>query len=204
MSQENVNARFQIGNVNNPQSFVRATIYNDQNEKSRIASTCGYHPETGSILVRITNTANLEELNPVFQALTESTYSDLLTQGKVQEYSDATHKWLRIPVDIIGGGMVSQQIVPMLSGSDNLSGHLEFKIESDLTAHDLKAFRDRGVTMLYAFLKSFRLQLTTNLSIEQLDAISNVVTEILGVPLAQFKSLYSRKYLTQTPEPDSL
>lgn len=192
MAQENLNFRFQIGNVNNPQSFIRATVHNDQNERSRIASTCGCHPETGSIVVRIANSANLEELNPIFQGVTGMGFSDLQSQGLVQEFPEGTHKWIKLPLDAIMGGMVSQQIVPLMSGNDNLSGHLEFKVESDSTAHDLKGFRDRGVSMLYGFLKSFRLQISTNLSKEQLVAITNVVTEVTGMPTQQYHSLFSK------------
>ena len=192
MSTDNINFKLQIGNVNHPQSYIRASVHNDQNERSRIASTCGCHPETGSIVIRVSNSANLEELTPVFMALTESSFADLQSQGKVQEFPDGSHKWIKLPLDIVAGGMISGQIVPMISSDSNLSGNLDFSIESDLSGHDLKAYRDREVTMIYGLLKSFKVALTTNLSKDQLVAISGLVKEITGAKVENFHSAFGK------------
>lgn len=192
MSQENITFDLEIGTVQNPSSFVRLNVQSDQNEKGRIASICGCHPETGSIVVRVSNQATEEVLDPVFQALTESTYAELQSQGKVQEFPEGSHKWIKVPLDIVAGGMLSEQVVPMLSGNENLSGNLQVVIESDADGYSLAPFKAEGRSILYGVFKSFRINASTNFSKDQLQAISELVSGILGIPMEKYSSFFSK------------
>jgi hypothetical protein len=196
MSKPNITFDLSIGAVQNAKSYLRVNVHNDQNEKGRIASVCGCHPETGSVIVRVSADATEESLNLILQALTESTLADLISAGKVQEFPEGSYKWIKISLDAIAGGMITEQVVPVLSGSEHLSGNLTFAIESDAEGQDLLQFKSQQKSVVYAFLKSFRVYATTNFSHDQLKAISEVIGGMTGMELEKYTSFFSRQPLT--------
>lgn len=199
MSKDNITLDLTIGAVQNAKSYLRVNIHSDQNERGRIASVCGCHPETGSVVVRVSNDATEESLAPIFQALTESTLADLQSQGKVQEFPEGTHKWIKISLDTIAGGKVSEQVVPILSDNENLSGSFTLAIESDADASHILQYKSQQKSAVYAFLKSLRIHATTNFSHAQLKAISEVIGGITGIELEKYASFFSNHILIQAP-----
>lgn len=195
---ENLNIRIQVGAVSNPQTYFRVSLHNDANVRSQIASSIGVHPEAGFVFARVGAGASTEDLNEIFQNVTMSgTYEEHLQQGNVQEYPTGNGKWVRFSLDHIAGGMVSQNVVPLLASDPNIGGALDFVIESDNNGEDLAALKANKQTIAYALFRSFKVHVTTSLNEAQFKAISQVVEGITGQPLGNFSALHSKTRLTR-------
>ena len=189
MVNENIKIRVQIGTVSHPQIYVRATVHNDPNERSKIASACGQTPTNGSMWIRVSSAATQEDLDVVFKQITQHTLSESKAAGKTHEYQTGGDRWIQIKLDDIADGDFSKSISPMLSGS-NISGHLEFAFESDTTSSELQVIKKSGRTLAYGLLESLRIQLVTNLNHDQLIAITKVVEKTTGFSSKQYESFF--------------
>ena len=195
---ENLNIRVQVGAVSNPQIYFRVNLHNDANVSSQIASAIGVHPEPGYVFLKVGPNASNEDLNEIFQNVTMSgTYEEHLQQGNVQEYPTANGRWIRFSIEHVAGGMISQNIIPMLASDPNIGGSLDFSMESDNNGEDIAALKTANQTFAYAVFRSFKLHVTTTLSEEQFKAISQVVEGITGQDLGNFSALHSKPVLTR-------
>lgn len=196
MSAERIHFLLQFGNVQNPKTYFRAKIHRDQNEKSRIASICGCHPENGHVIVKLPNNIPGELLDMVIMPLTESTYADLQSQGKVQEFPEGNFKWILVPLSAVAGGKITEEIVPLLDSEPNLSGDIQFSIESDADGQALKSFKEQDKSAVYAYLKSFRVLLTANLNQDQVNAGAHLITTVTGADAKKYSSICSKFLVT--------
>ena len=202
MAHPNINFKLNVGTVSNVQSYVRILVHSDPNEKSHIAAACGCQPETGSLVLRITSTIPEEELNKMFKELTNHTYADLKASGEIQEFASGNSKWLKVSLDKFADGMISQTVIPVLTGHQNVGGHLEFAIESNTNGQELLSYREKSLSILYPFLKSFRITANTNLSKEQLKAVSELAGSFIGKDFKDFESFFG-SYVNAEIEFDS-
>jgi hypothetical protein len=187
---ENIKIRVQIGNVNHPQTFVRAQVHSDANERSKIAAACGCQPENESLVVRVHNGVSDADLDQIFKVVTQSTYTDLKSGGKLQEFSSGNEKFIKVPLAQIGGGVITQSVVPVLAQSENLSGKLDMAMESDVAGKELADYKGKNLSMIYPLLKSYRIQATTNLNKEQLKAIADLINQMFGYEVGRFESFF--------------
>jgi hypothetical protein len=195
---ENLNIRIQVGAVSNPQIYFRVSLHNDANVRSQIASAIGVHPEAGFVFARVGAGASTQDLNEIFQNVTMSgSYEEHVQQGNVQEFPIGSDKWLRFSLDHVAGGMISQNVIPLLASDPNIGGALELVVESDNNGEDLAALKAANQTIAYALFRSFKLHVTTSLSEPQFKAISQLVEGITGQALGNLSALHSNLGLTR-------
>lgn len=181
---ENISFRVQMGNVNNPQSYIRFSLHNDATVREQLKHEAGQmQPQTEFVVVKVDREASDEVLDKLFGKYVGLKYTDMLKAEQLVYNNAGSQKVILFNLIHFGGGKFSENVLPLLQSAPELQGNLSIRFESDQTGHDARALQEKGLTAAYAPFKSLRVEANTNFSHQQLGTIASLVETMVGLPV---------------------
>lgn len=199
--------RLDIGKVHqlDPKSYLRFKLLDDSNEKSRIASFCGYHPANGQFMVRLKKTIPLDRvdrfINDIlyksnFNILEETiSFQDLTKDSKLKIFPEGDCNWYVVPFTDLAKSKFGKKILPVLTSDPYLSGEFEFSIETNADYLQTEKYLDQDKSPIYPFFEDYKIEVKSSFSKNQGEAILRAIGKLISKDCSKYEQLLSRSGL---------